>query len=201
MTQMSESHYVPNAVSQANCATRQARSRLARPLHTSATVVPLFLLIFAGCVLPPTLGVEQQDAGINSPPAILSVRSVLAELTEPGPIDISKMTMGQTLTFRLLDTDLSDTLFVKVFVDYNAPPLGEATAPKAFCTAASDSKSAERTCTAQMDGVCLGVNTAVQHQMQIYVFDRVVLDSGTPLYMSMPPGGLSTNRTYLLNCT
>ena len=36
--------------------------------------------------------------------------------------------------------------------------------------------------------------------MTVVVFDRMVLDSGDPLYQAMPPGGLSTSRGYFLHC-
>ena len=46
---------------------------LARALH----VLPA--LVLAGCILPPSLSVDNQDAGVDSPPAITSVRSSTQE--------------------------------------------------------------------------------------------------------------------------
>ena len=151
--------------------------------------------MFAGCIIPPSLGVEQQDAGVNSPPSIISVRSDQTELPEPGPIDLE---VGQTspLNLTLLDTDLNDKLYVRIFVNYSVTP-----AQRSSCTAASTGQ-ATRTATCALQGVCLpgDINTN-PNLMQVMVFDRQPLEGGElPLYQAMPPGGLSTDRTYQLNC-
>lgn len=171
---------------------------MARPLHISAVAVgPLLLLMFAGCVLPPTLGVEKQDAGINSPPSITSVRSELKEYTEPGPITLEVAATSGALSLKLLDTDLSDTLYPKVYVNYNNPI---ATPARSTCTPAPGDM-AERTSTCPLVGVCTTAeSTGGPHLLQIVVFDRQVLDSGMPLYQAAPPGALSSSRTYLLKC-
>ena len=38
-------------------------------------LVPMFVSMLTGCVIPPSLEVDNGDAGVNSPPAILSVTS------------------------------------------------------------------------------------------------------------------------------
>ncbi|MBV8763236.1 MAG: hypothetical protein JO257_38485 [Deltaproteobacteria bacterium] len=151
-----------------------------------------------GCIIPPSLGVEQQDAGVNSPPSILSVRSDQTELPEPGPIDIE---VGQSspLNLTLLDTDITDKLYVRVFVDYSKD---NQTSPRSSCIAAT-SGTAQRTATCQAAGICLSTDTdaSVAHVMQVMVFDREPLDTAEqPLFQAMPMGGLSTDRTYRLNC-
>lgn len=151
-------------------------------------------VMVAGCIIPPSLGVEQQDAGVNSPPSITSVRNDQTELPEPGPIDIA---VGQAspLNLTLLDTDVNDKLFVRVFLDYSLTP-----APRSTCSAASTGQ-ATRTATCALQGVCLASDVdQQQHIMQVMVFDRQPLDSGEPLYQAMPMGGLSTDRTYSVFC-
>lgn len=155
-------------------------------------------VMVAGCIIPPSLGVEQQDAGVNSPPSITSVRNDQTELPEPGPIDIA---VGQTspLNLTLLDTDVNDKLFVRVFLDYSTSP-----APRSSCTAASTGQ-ATRTASCALQGVCLpsevNTSTDMPHVMQVMVFDRQPLEGGeSPLYQAMPPGGLSTDRTYSVFC-
>ena len=154
-------------------------------------------MFLAGCIIPPSLGVEQQDAGVNSPPSIISVRSDQTELPEPGPVDFE---VGQTspLNLTLLDTDLGETLYVRVFVDYSKD---SPTAQRSSCTAAS-SGQATRTASCPLQGVCLPGDVATNpHLMQVMVFDRQPLETGElPLFQAMPPGGLSTDRTYQLNC-
>lgn len=171
---------------------------LARPLHTCGPVVLrlLPLLMFAGCIFPPNLGVEQQDAGVNSPPSITSVRSDQTELPEPGPVDIAVGQMSP-LNLTLLDTDINDKLYVRVFVDYSKT---NQTSPRSTCPAAT-SGQATRTATCPMQGICLTTDIGKPHLMQVIVFDREPLETGeAPLFQAMPMGGLSTDRAYQLNC-
>jgi hypothetical protein len=171
---------------------------LARTLHACGPVVLRVVpVIFVGCIIPPSLGVEQQDAGVNSPPAILSVRSDQNALPEPGPVDFEVGSMSP-LNLTLLDTDVSDKLYVRVFVDYKK---GNETSPRSTCTAASGTQ-AQRTATCALQGLCLSDDTLQNpHLMQVMVFDRQPLEAGeSPLFQAMPPGGLSTDRTYQLIC-
>jgi hypothetical protein len=152
--------------------------------------------MFVGCIIPPSLGVEQQDAGVNSPPSIVSVRSDQTELPEPGPIDIEVGQMSP-LNLTLLDTDINDKLYVRVFVDYSKD---NQTSPRSSCVGATSGQP-QRTATCPAQGICLSSDTTKQHVMQVIVFDREPLDTGeSPLFQAMPPGGLSTDRTYTLNC-
>jgi len=171
---------------------------LARPLHTCGPVVLRLipLMMFAGCIFPPNLGVEQQDAGVNSPPSITSVRSDQTELPEPGPVDIAVGQMSP-LNLTLLDTDINDKLYVRVFVDYSKT---NQTSPRSTCPAAT-SGQATRTATCPMQGICLTTDIGKPHLMQVIVFDREPLETGeAPLFQAMPMGGLSTDRAYQLNC-
>lgn len=173
---------------------------LARPLHIHGPVVlrlvPLVMLV--GCIFPPNLGVEVQDAGVNSPPAIISVRSDQTELPEPGPVDIAVGQMSP-LNLTLLDTDINDKLYVRVFVDYSK---ANPTSPRSTCPSATSGQPT-RTATCPMQGICLSseVNDGKAHLMQVIVFDREPLETGeAPLFQAMPMGGLSTDRAYELNC-
>src|SRR3569623_422701 len=170
----------------------------ARPLHTIARVLlRLAPVMFVGCIIPPSLGVEQQDAGVNSPPAILSVRSDQPELPEPGPIDI-EVNQTSPLNLTLLDTDITDKLYVRVFVDYTKD---NPTSPRSTCIAAT-SGTAERTATWQAAGICSSSDLDKDpHVMQVMVFDREPRDQAVqPLFQAMNPPGLSTDRVYTLHC-
>lgn len=171
---------------------------LARALHACGPAVLRVLpVIFVGCIIPPSLGVEQQDAGVNSPPTIVSVRSDQTELPEPGPVDI-EVAQTSPLILSLLDTDVNDKLYVRVFVDYS---MASPTSQRSSCTAASVGQ-ATRTASCPLQGVCLpGDVNNNPHLMQVMVFDRQPLETGDlPLFQAMPAGGLSTDRTYQLNC-
>ena len=154
-------------------------------------------VLVTGCIIPPSLSLDYQDAGIDSPPAITSVRSDNSELLEPGPVTF---TYGEpsTMNLTLLDTDVNDTLFVRIFVNYSAD---NPTAPRSFCQSASGN-SPIRTATCDLQALCLqsDIGATPSPLMTVVVFDRVVLDTGKPAFQAMPPDGESTSRTYLLNC-
>jgi hypothetical protein len=146
-----------------------------------------------GCVIPPSLRVED-DAGVNSPPTIVMVTGDQSALAEPGPVFVAR---GDTsdLHIQLLDTDLADTLYVRIFVDYNMP---DRLPPRVQCFAAP-TMSATRTATCSVSGLCITADVGVQRNMTIVVFDRPPKDTGVdPQAMAM--GGLSTYRFYFLKC-
>jgi hypothetical protein len=197
MSEPSDSHEVQITC---NPAGLHGGSPLARALHVRGLLVRSVAIASAlgGCVIPPSLSVDNQDAGVNSPPAILALRSDNSgELPEPGPV-IFDVNRG-TLTADVIDTDIQDTLFVHVFFEYK---IGHETSPRAKCTAPPNGK-AERTATCDIHSVCLDEDVGdelTEHNIQIMVFDREPLDSGTPLFQTMPPPGLATSRFYFLKC-
>src|SRR5262249_10138627 len=100
------------------------------------------------------------------------------------------------LTLTLLDTNVTDTLFVRVFVNYT---IKNPTAPRAFCTASPG--TVKRTCTADLAGLCTSQDVGVSPlDMAVVVFDLEPLDSGTPVFQAMPPDGLSTGKFFHLQC-
>lgn len=197
MTQMSDQRFVSTAAAQANCATGWTRSRLARALHGDTAIRALVVsMLVSGCVIPPSLSVDTTDAGLNAAPAIISVRADGVELPE-----WSTVTFEQgfgTLNLLVYDTDLDDTLYPKVFVNYlfNDPKPA-----RADCTqAAGDSVTRSSTC--GLAGLCQLGDVASKETltMQVMVFDRQIIPDQAPLYQAMPPGGISTTRTFFLKC-
>ena len=183
----------------------RAVSPVARALHDLSRYVRMLLpvLTLAGCVIPPSLSVDNADAGVNSPPAIVSARADLVDMTEPGPVTFS---LGQSsqLLLTLLDTDLGDTLYVRVFVGYNDSVLGEGanpTPPRSTCST-GNTKTAQRSASCDLTGLCQTQDVGQTRGMTIVVFDRQPMDTGTPLYMAMPldSGGQSTSRFFYLKC-
>jgi hypothetical protein len=201
MTWMSDPHSGFHRATAANVASRQAGSPLARTLHLTVLVVCLAVvsLMLVGCIFPPSLSVDVQDAGIDSPPSIVSVRSDNQELPEPGPVLFEVGNQTQTLNLQLLDTDLDDTLYVHIFVDYTVMV---PTPARSTCTGATTS-TAERTATCNLGALCTPADVGQTRLMRIVVFDRMVLDTGLgvgPPFMNTN-GGESTSRTYQLKCT
>lgn len=177
----------------------QRGSALAHPVHGGASLVRLLAVgtaLLGACVIPPDLSVGNQDAGINSPPAILGVRTDDQELTEPGPVIFDQG--NGTINLELIDTDLTDELYVRVFVDYS---IDRQTAPRVLCTAPANGK-ANRTVTCSTNALCLPDDVADpdDNNMQIMVFDREPLEAGNPQFQQMPEGGLATSRFYFLRC-
>jgi len=184
------------ARSRANSSTTQARTWLARSLHDAGVVRALVIaLMSAGCVIPPSLSVDTADAAVNAAPAIISVRADDQELAEGLTLIFDK---GEgTLNLTVYDTDVDDTLYCKVFVNYNnpdqTPARGEGQTAGTTVT---------RSCTIPLAGLCQTADLNNDKTlMQVAVFDRQPLTTGeTPLYQAMPPGGLSASRTFFLNC-
>lgn len=200
MTQMSDPGRHATSVGNANQPKSWPAWALARALHDRAPVVARFALLglqvsLIACVIPPSLSVDSQDAGVNSPPAILGVRSDQQALAEPGPVVFARN--SGTIQFTLRDTDLLDTLEVRLFVDYSPQ---NTTAPRSICTA-PPSGTPDRTTTCDVRALCLPIDDNVENlKMSIVVFDRQVLDTGAPMFQAMAPGGLSTDKFYFLTC-
>jgi hypothetical protein len=196
MTQMSDPHTHHSTVSQANCARSWAcsrRSGLAWALHGAGVARGLVcLLMFAGC-FPPSLSVDTTDAGANAAPSITSVRADGVELPEYSKVNFERG--AGTLNLVLWDTDLDDTLYAKAFIEYKST---DPTPARSNCQTAGS--TVQRSCTLDLAGLCQAADVGVQRLMQLLVFDRQVLDTGEPLYQAMPPGGLTTSRTYFLIC-
>jgi hypothetical protein len=156
----------------------------------------IMLMFLIGCVIPPSLSIGE-DAGVNSPPAIVLVTSDQQVLSEPGPVRFNQQTMD-TLSLSLVDTDLQDTLYVGVYVDYNQP---SRLAARSKCTA-PPSTTAERTATCRLNSLCVDADLGVVRNMTIVVFDRPPDDTGAgdPPFQAMVAGGRSTSRFYFLKC-
>ena len=166
-------------------------------LRSRCSVLPMFAILLVGCVIPPSLTTEQ-DAGVNAPPAILSVSSDQQALSEPGPVLFNIGAMAGDLSVSLIDTDVLDTLYVRIFVDYNLPNRLDA---RSKCTAPPN-MTPVRTATCPLNSLCVMDDLGVQRNMTIVVFDRPPDDSGAgdPPFQAMSGGGLSTSRFYFLKC-
>ncbi len=155
--------------------------------------------LLGGCVIPPDLSVSNGDAGVNSPPAILAVRSDLVELPE-GNSFVFERGPG-SLNVTLYDTDVSDTLYVRVFVDYD---FADPTPARSTCTApcSPPCTTVQRSRTCDLAALCTqaDVMSANELFMAVQVFDREPLEFGSPRFKVMPPGGLTTSKAYKLKC-
>ncbi len=201
MTRMSDPTAVQPGQITPNRSRSQAPTWLAHGVHAIRCVVSRSLvlgsLVMGGCVIPPSLSVGNEDAGVNSPPAILAVRSDQQELP-PGEAVVFDRGSG-AINLTLIDTDLTDTLYVRVFVDYK---VGDPTPARASCTAAPPTPAAaQRSVTCDVSAVCKSGDVGKPPlSMTVVVFDRQLLESGTPAFQAMPIGGLKTSLFYFLTC-
>jgi hypothetical protein len=201
MTQMSESHTAPDTAPHGNSARSEARSSLARTVHDLGRLVWSLsvmapTLAMVGCVIPPSLTIGE-DAGTNSPPAILSVVGDQQALPEPGPVVFDVGRTAGTLSVSLIDTDITDTLYVRIFVNYNSPDRLDA---RVRCPPSSTG-TAQRAVTCDLTTLCTDSDVGLQQNMTVVVFDRQPLEDGTdPAFQAMPAPGLSTSRFYFLKC-
>jgi hypothetical protein len=190
MTQMSEPRMpTPRTVEQL---------RVARPLHSSSVLrLSLALAMFTGCVIPPSLSADTTDAGANSAPAIVSVRADLVEFPQFTTLVFERGANAGSLNLTLHDTDLDDTLYVRIFVNYNNP---DPEPPRSTCLAAG--RTVERTATCTMNNVCRTVDVGADPLplLQVFVFDRDYEADIPPAYMGMAPSGLSSSQTFFLRC-
>lgn len=175
-------------------------SGVARGVHDRGVLVVISTLLLAGgCIIPPSLSVDNQDAGTNSPPSILAVRAADKVLGEADPENAANFEFNEAgaVSISLLDTDLLDTLYVRIFVDYTAAnPEGQRTQ----CTAAPND-STRRTVSCDVKSVCLMRDINQTRNMTVVVFDRMPLESGDPPHQAMPEGGLSASKFFFLNCS
>ena len=201
MTQMSEAHGRCCPAEHSNHQQSQGGSALARAVHAAGSIVviaTLLALCSGGCVIPPSLRVDE-DAPVNSPPAIVSVLGPSDALVEPGPYFVENGQMAGTLSVSLIDTNVDDTLYVRGYLDYNTP-VGNRSAPRVRCLV-PQSDNATRKATCDLAGLCLPPDVGSQHNLTLVVFDRPPADAGDdPQAMPADSGGLSTSRFYFVHC-
>jgi hypothetical protein len=181
----------------------QGGSRLARAVQAARAAVTiagavLLILLCAtlvGCVIPPSLRVDEET---DSPPVIMSVTGDRTVLADPGPMVLEQGSTSSSLVLTLLDTDIRDDLHVRLFIDYNAP---DRLPPRAACEVPHNDTNpqAMRTATCNVSGLCLTADIGVQRGLTIVVSDRAPADFGAdPQALMMP--GLSSYRFYYLRC-
>ena len=181
----------------------RAGSPLARPVQAPGSVVTiagaaLLVMICAllvGCVIPPSLRVDEET---NSPPVITSVSSDRTVLADPGPIVLEQGNTATNLVLTLLDTDVRDDLHVRLFVDYNAP---DRLPPRVACEVPHNDTTpqASRTATCPVAGLCMSADIGVQRSLMVVVSDRPPADFGSdPQALMMM--GQSSYRFYFLRC-
>jgi hypothetical protein len=137
------------------------------------------------CLIPPDLEPSSQDAGSGSPPVILSAQPI--EFAFPGPILLERGDQ-RFLTLEVQDGDRTDTLFVKLYVDYNRPPANLPTPSFNECQAAPNDM-ATRFIQCPVNSLCNPIDEGDQgdHVLEAMVSDRPFISDADPEAFGQPP--------------
>jgi len=163
-----------------------------------ATCVPLL----TGCPFPFPSDVEETpDSGLNNTPVVK--RATPDELGFPGPLLIDRGD-ERVVTLHIRDTDLGDTLYIRVFREYAemnpTPFLANVEIPA--------TGTVERLRDVSLSTWCAGLDAADQalKQLEVFVADRAFLDcsvtdcTGLPQFQELPAGAESSKVFWLISC-
>ncbi len=159
-----------------------------RPMHSGlfkmamGCIVAAYGLMGTGCILPISLEVETTDAGFSSPPII---DSAAAPFEFPGPLQLVRDDVGAEISLTVLDNDLDDSLFVRLFVDYD-PESGSGLATD--CTA-PPSGTRSRVVVCPTANICpqIDLGDTDSHALEAVVTDREFLLGDDPDAVTQPP--------------
>jgi hypothetical protein len=136
-------------------------SPMARAVHV------LLAVMFAGCVVPPPLTVDN-DGGVNSPPNIIGVTDPSFNARRPPDVITIDNNATQDLTVTIVENDLQDDLVLQLFVDFD--PSNDA---DVNCAAPppTNPPSRTRTTTCVTTNLCADDDVGL-HTLEIEVYDR-----------------------------
>lgn len=136
----------------------------------------------SSCIIPPALEVEVDDAGVSSPPVI---QSSAAPFEFPGPFTLSRDDTDAVISLTLYDLDLEDSLFVRLFLDYD-PTSGAGLV--ADCTAPPTGDS-NRVASCPASTICNRIDESDTnlHTLEAMVTDRPWLTADDPAAEGQDP--------------
>jgi len=155
---------------------------LRRDAHVLALVLATGLLALSACVIPLSLEVEVNDAGASSPPVI---RSAANPFEFPGPLTIARDSTDVNISLTIEDRDVDDTLFVRLFLDYDA---ASGAGLVSDCVA-SPSGEDERIASCVGNTICnlIEDGDVSLHNLEAHVTDRDWLMADDPDAADQPP--------------
>jgi hypothetical protein len=139
----------------------------------------------SGCVLPPDLEPAGADAGPSSPPVIQSA-SPPEVFAFPGPIVIDRLA-SPVMVLVATDNDVGDSLFVRLYRDYNRPPELRPQPPLADCQT-PPTGTFERIINCPTNALCnqLAPDDTENHVLEAMIADREFILDGDPEAQDQP---------------
>lgn len=139
-------------------------------------------ILGSGCIFPTNLEVSSGDAGPSSPPIIVSAGPA-DDFRFPGPIILDRQDT-RTLSLNVIDNDIDDVIFVRLYVDYGRPNPEPAFAE---CQAAPTGE-ATRVLACPVNSLCnpIGDSDTSNHFLEAMVVDREFLADSDPAAEGQP---------------
>lgn len=171
-------------------------------MRVLSVTLPVVLSGAAGCVIPPPLQLDEPDAGLNARPVILSAGPA-PDFSFPGPI-VVEHSDARRLTLTISDTDINDTLYVRIYRDYDD---SDPTNFVSNCTL-PPSGDANRVGECSASSFCNGLEPTDQENktLEAMVADRAFLEEsdpageGQPAFRRLPAGAQSSLRAWVMTC-
>jgi hypothetical protein len=202
---MSELRGVDGAGSLRNSPRMHELPPVARCVHSFAPVmlVVLAAVLLGGCP-PPPLELDEPDARGNLAPAIESVRKDDATEFTIGATNDIVATLS-TMTLRIVDPDLEDTLYVRGLFNYSEADMQQTTARAVCNVGPSEPRSLERSVTCNLAGFCHQEDIGpLTHILDVVVSDREPDDGGNMSprrYLDVPDPGKQDRKTFAVTCS
>lgn len=133
-------------------------------------------MLGSACIFPPELQVGTFDAGPSSPPSITGAGPA-PDFLFPGPMILDRQDT-RTLSIDVLDIDLNDVIFARLYVDYGRPNPEPAFAE---CQAAPTGEET-RVLACPVNSLCNAIEDTDQgdHVLEAMVVDREFIADSAP---------------------
>lgn len=162
------------------------------------------MLCAGACILPPPLEIGDVDAGTSVPPVVEQV--LPDDFATPGPAIKLEPGQSRIMTLVVRDPDLSDTIFVRFFVDYNRPQPSNF---KASCSAPPPVEGGPlRNVDCDTQTLCDGItpDNDTEHFLEAVVSDGAFLETsdplaeGQPVFRAIPASASKTVTSWTMIC-
>jgi hypothetical protein len=168
---------------------------LLEPGKVGRRALVLVSVMVSACVIPIPAEVDQPDASpANSPPVIVESNPSM-----PGFVDIN-ISNPTDRSITVKDNNIADTLYVRVFRDYQDAALG----PLIDASVPNDPVIGTATRIVQLptNTWCNGATLGTDHVFDVVVADRPFNPNPAvpPAYRALPPGAEFSIRSWVSKC-